>query len=117
MSPDSPEISDRIVDFDMETLARLPVEKQALMEYFRGIGNRRAARVVADIPSIDGILNPAAVDRLLVRVHREMQRLAEEFHHGRRLLELLLPIIDILRKKDTRRPIRVVDIGCGTGYA
>jgi SAM-dependent methyltransferase len=81
------------------------------------MGNARAARVVALMPAKDDILDPDAVDRLLVKVHREMQRLAEEFHHGRRLRELLVPIVQTIRKHGIGAPIRMVDIGCGTGYA
>jgi hypothetical protein len=93
MSPKSPEISDLIVDFDPESLARLPVSQVAVVEHFQQLGNRRAARVVAGMPPKDGFLDAQAVDRLLIRVHWEMQRLAEEFHHGRRLRELILPVI------------------------
>lgn len=116
MSPDTPEISDLIVDFDPESLARLPVNQAAIVDRFRQMGNRRAARVVAELPAKEGLLDAQAVDRLLVEVHREMQRLAEEFQHGRRLRELLLPIIRVLRMNGIA-PIRVVDVGCGTGYA
>jgi 2-polyprenyl-3-methyl-5-hydroxy-6-metoxy-1,4-benzoquinol methylase len=115
MSPDSPEISDLIVDFDADSLARLAVPQAAVVERFQRIGNRRAARVVAGMPAQDGFLDAQAVDRLLIKVHREMQRLAEEFHHGRRLRELLLPAIQVLRMRGVT-PIRVVDVGCGTGY-
>jgi SAM-dependent methyltransferase len=117
MSPDSPEISDVIVDFDANTLARLPVNQAAVVERFQQMGSRRAARIVAEMPAKDGFLDAPAVDRLLIKVHREMQRLAEEFHHGRRLRELLLPVIQVLRTRKIGAPIRVVDIGCGTGYA
>ncbi len=117
MSPEQPEISDLIVDFDADSLARLPVDQTALVERFRRMGNHRAARIVAEMPAKGGFLEPQAVDRLLVKVHREMQRLAEEFHHGRRLRELLLPLLQALRTRGMGAPIRLVDIGCGTGYA
>jgi 2-polyprenyl-3-methyl-5-hydroxy-6-metoxy-1,4-benzoquinol methylase len=117
MSPEPLEISDLIVDFDADSLARLPVDKAALLERFRQLRNHQAARVVEEISSTNGILDPQAVDRLLVKVHREMQRLAEEFHHGRRLRELLAPMIQALRKHGVGAPIRIVDVGCGTGYA
>ncbi|MBZ5522717.1 MAG: hypothetical protein LAP21_10810 [Acidobacteriia bacterium] len=107
MSPEQPEISDLIVDFDAESLARLPVNQGAVVERFLQMGNRRAARIVAEMPATDGYLDTLSVDRLLVRVNREMQRLAEEFHHGRRLQELLLPIIQVLRKRGFDAPIRV----------
>ncbi|HZI56234.1 MAG TPA: class I SAM-dependent methyltransferase [Verrucomicrobiae bacterium] len=117
MSSDRSEISDLIVNFDPDSLARLPVDQTAVVEHFHKMGNARAARVVAQMPARNGALDPDAVDRLLVKVHREMQRLAEEFHHGRRLRELLVPIVQALRKNGIGQPIRMVDIGCGTGYA
>jgi SAM-dependent methyltransferase len=45
-----------------------------------------------------------------------MQRMSEEFQHGRRVAELLKPILSALRKGGVRDPIRIVDIGCGTGF-
>jgi SAM-dependent methyltransferase len=113
---DGAEISDLIVDFDPATLARLPVRKRDVVDAFSSAGNCRAARIVAAMPERDGILDPAAVDRLLVRVHCEMQRISEEFQHGQRVAELLRPLLDALRAAGAARPLRIVDIGCGTGY-
>ena len=117
MSPDAPEISDLIVDFNPKTLARLPVDKRAVVERFSGLGNRKAAAIVSSLPAKNGILIPEAIDQLLVKVHCEMQRLSEEFQHGRRLAELLRSLLVALRNQFAERPIRIVDIGCGTGYA
>ena len=112
-----PEISDRIVDFAPETLARVPVDKQTLVNSFSSMGNHRAARIVKQLPErADGALDPEAMDQLLVTVHCEMQRMSEEFQHGRRVAEMLNPILQALREHDVERPLRVVDIGCGTGY-
>ena len=110
------EISDAIVSFDAETLERLPVRKDAVVAEFRGAGNEQAARVVEALPARGGELDPDAVDRLLVAIHCEMQRLAEEFHHGRRVAELLRPLLGALREGGARPPVRVVDVGCGTGF-
>jgi SAM-dependent methyltransferase len=46
-----------------------------------------------------------------------MQRLSEEFQHGRRLLDLLTPMLAALMDCGVSAPYRIVDIGCGTGYA
>jgi hypothetical protein len=54
-------------------------------------------------------LDPVAVDRLLVRVHTELQRLNEELHIARRFIEILLPMLTAARGSGTR--LRVVDIG------
>jgi SAM-dependent methyltransferase len=110
-----PEISDRIIAFDPRTLRRLPVSKRAVLEAFLAEGNRRAARIVERIPEREGFLEEAAVDRLLVSAHREIQRLSEEFQHGRRVLELLSVLLEVLRP-GAPRPLRVVDLGCGSGY-
>ena len=108
------EISDEILSFDPDTLQRLPVRKSAVLEKFRS--NRRAARIVREMADHDDLLDPDAVDRRLIRVHCEMQRISEEFQHGHRVAELLRPILDALRSTGVVRPIRIVDVGCGTGF-
>lgn len=114
---DVPEISDAIVSFDPETLARRAVVKQTLVREFLSLGDRRAARIVEAIPERDGVLDADAVDRILITSHCEMQRISEEFQHGQRVLELLHPLLITLREASVfKRPLRIVDIGCGTGY-
>lgn len=112
----SPEISDAIVSFDPETLQRQHVVKSQLLEQFSKLGNVKAARIVERIPDRDGVLDTAAVDRLLVTSHCEMQRMSEEFQHGKRVGELLRPLLKALREGGLNRRIRIVDIGCGTGF-
>ena len=110
------EISDLIVDYDDETLARRPVARREVAERFRAEGNARAARIVEAMPAQGGVLDPDAVDRLLVTVHAEMQRISEEFEHGRRAAELLASLLLALREAGEPAPLRIVDVGCGTGY-
>jgi SAM-dependent methyltransferase len=110
------EISDLIVSFDVETLARRPVRKRDVVDRFLTAGNRRAARIVDRLPERDGVLHPEAVDALLVRAHTELQRLSEELEHGRRVAELLRPLLSALRQGGVSGPLRVVDVGCGLGY-
>jgi SAM-dependent methyltransferase len=113
----SPEISDRIVDFDSDTLERRPVKKSDLIRDFRALNNRFAVRVVNKLPADgNGILDPQAMDRLLVTVHCEMQRMSEEFQHGQRMAELLNPLLQAVRGNGSRRRLTVVDIGCGSGF-
>jgi SAM-dependent methyltransferase len=112
----SPEISDAIVSFDPETLKRRPVIKSQVLKEFSELGNRKAARIVERIPDRDGVLDDGAVDRLLVTSHCEMQRMSEEFQHGKRVGELLKPLLKALREGGLNRTIRLVDIGCGTGF-
>src|SRR5215216_3846286 len=111
-----PEISDAIVSFDPITLQRKPVKKAEVMAQFRELRNHEAARIVQQVPERDGVLDPAAVDKLLVTSHCEMQRMSEEFQHGKRVAELLKPILNALREGGVNNPIRIVDIGCGTGF-
>ena len=73
-----------------------------------------AARIVARMPEVDGSLDPAYVDALGLRVHRELQRLGEELQFGRRVAALLAPIVADLRAAGAT--VRVVDVGCGLGY-
>lgn len=110
------EISDEIVAYDPATLERRPVRKQEVVSKLLAQHNPHAARIVERMPAQDGILDPWAIDQLLVRVHCEMQRLSEEFQHGRRVAELLRSLLGVLRNAGVPRPIRVVDVGCGTGY-
>ena len=111
-----PEISDAIVSFDPVTLRRKPVKKSDLVVQFTQLGNHEAVKIVQQIPERDGALDPAAVDKILITSHCEMQRMSEEFQHGRRVAELLKPILNALRHGGVQNPIRIVDIGCGTGF-
>lgn len=117
---EQPEISDEIVAYDPSTLARVAVRKDEVERRFESFGNSRAARIVRSIPEREGFLDPEAVDRLLVTVHCEMQSMSEEFQHGRRVLELLTPLLDAFESEGSGvtsgRRLRVVDLGCGTGY-
>src|ERR1051325_4460669 len=103
------EISDAIVSWDPVTLQRKPVRKADVIDQFTELGNREAVRIVQQIPEHDGTLDPAAVDRILVTSHCEMQRMSEEFQHGKRVAELLKPILDALRRGGVQNPIRIVD--------
>jgi 2-polyprenyl-3-methyl-5-hydroxy-6-metoxy-1,4-benzoquinol methylase len=111
-----PEISDAIVSFDPITLQRKPVKKADVLDEFRQLRNHEAVRIVRQIPDQDGVLDPAAVDKILITSHCEMQRMSEEFQHGKRVAELLKPILGALRAGGVQNPIRIVDIGCGTGF-
>ena len=111
-----PEISDAIVSFDPITLQRKPVRKADVLAQFEKLGNREAVSIVRQLPERDGFLDAAAVDKLLVTSHCEMQRMSEEFQHGKRVAELLKPILNALRHGGVENPIRIVDIGCGTGF-
>lgn len=111
-----PEISDAIVSFDPITLQRKPVKKADVLVQFRELRNHEAVRIVEQMPEQDGVLDPAAVDKILITSHCEMQRMSEEFQHGKRVAELLKPILNALRDGGVKNPIRIVDIGCGTGF-
>ncbi|MEU7528378.1 class I SAM-dependent methyltransferase [Saccharothrix sp. NPDC042600] len=106
------EISDLVVDRDAVTGARRPVRRAEVVARLRAAGDARGARIVARMPVVGEHLDPVAVDRLLVRVHTELQRLNEELHMAERFAELLVPLLGAVRGV---RP-RLVDIGCGLGY-
>ena len=108
------EISDLITDWDPATRARRPVLAADVVRRLRDAGERRAARIVERMPAPDGVLDADAVDRLLVRVHTELQRLGEELHMVQRFVELLKPMVTAARPAGRTR---IVDIGCGIGYA
>src|ERR1041384_1946327 len=111
-----PEISDVIVSFDPVTLQRKPVKKSDVLDQFKKLGNQEAFRIVERLRECNGVLEPSAVDKILITTHCEMQRMSEEFQHGKRVAELLKPILDALRSGGIETPIRIVDIGCGTGF-
>ena len=117
LNPAQPEITDLIVGHNPATLERLPVNKNHVLDRFANFQNHQAVAAVRAIPARDGVLDPHAVDRLMLTVHWEMQRLAEEFFHGQRVYELLNVVLSALQANGIQRPIRVVDVGCGIGYA
>jgi SAM-dependent methyltransferase len=110
------EVSDVIVDYDAESLARRAVTKEAAIARLVASGApRRALRLVEEIHEKDGALDPDAVDAILVRAHGEMQRLWEEFLHGERVARVLSRLLEALPPR-ADAPARVVDVGCGSGY-
>jgi SAM-dependent methyltransferase len=109
------EISDLIVRHDVTTGARLPVRRDDVIAALRGIGDRRGVRIVASLPHHDGLLDASGVERVLVRTHTELQRLNEELRIAEQLAELLGPLLSSVVDRGERP--RVVDIGCGIGYA
>ncbi|MFF8775238.1 class I SAM-dependent methyltransferase [Kitasatospora sp. NPDC015120] len=111
------EISDLITAADPESGQRLPVWRAEVVERLRVNGDARAARLVAELPADqDGVLDPGAVDRLLISVHTELQRLSEELRIGQRLVHLIGPLVTTIRAAGHAGPVRLVDIGCGLGY-
>ncbi|NUV62484.1 class I SAM-dependent methyltransferase [Streptomyces sp. CAI-85] len=112
------EISDLITVVDPHSGQRLPVRRAEVIRQLREAGDERAARIVAELPvDRDGVLDPHAVDRLLIGVHTELQRLSEELRIGERLVHLLGPLFAAIRETTGRPgPYRLVDVGCGLGY-
>src|SRR5579863_443806 len=110
------EISDLIVDYDVETLERRPVRRDDAVDRLAKNGQRWAARYVSALPAPRGVLDADACDAILLRSHAELQRLSEEFLQADRVRALLLPVLDVLRGAKVPPPYRVVDVGCGLGY-
>jgi len=107
------EITDLLWSLDTDG-ALLPVLQGDVVRHLAGRGQRRAARIVSQMPAIHGVLDQGYVDALGVRVHCELQRLGEELQFGRRLAALLSPIVaDLRRSCDS--PVRVVDVGVVSG--
>jgi len=98
------------------TLERKPVRKQDVLAVFSAFRNQKAVAAVQALQERNGFLDPHAIDRLLLAVHWEMQRLAEEFFHGHRVRELLEVVILTIRANGFRGPLRIVDVGSGIGY-
>ena len=115
-NPSQPEITDLIVEHDPRTLERVKVRKQDVLDTFSRFSNRPALRAVEQLPERGGFLDEKELDRHLLKVHWEMQRLAEEFYHGHRVWELLRVVITSIREAGVRETIRIVDVGCGIGY-
>jgi 2-polyprenyl-3-methyl-5-hydroxy-6-metoxy-1,4-benzoquinol methylase len=115
MRPEWPELSDLLLETDPHTLARKPVKREAVRAVLRQHGMKTAEKILDGIPGGD-VLDEATVDGILVRSHCELQRLSFEFRNGHRLMQLLGPLLAVLREKLSERPIRIVDIGCGMGF-
>lgn len=114
--PSLPEISDVVVTYDEETLARAPVWRDEVLDRFSKLGMTRAKGIVAAWPHAAGRLDDRFVDGVLIRAHLELQRLSEEFQQGARVQRLLLPLLQALRASGVRPPYKIVDVGCGLGY-
>jgi SAM-dependent methyltransferase len=110
------EISDLLVDFDPLTHERRPVQLSDVEAALRTTGDFWGIRQVRRIPTTNGILDAAHIDRLLVRVHSELSRLGQELAQPARMLSLLGPLVQTIRSHGHQGPIRVVDLGCGAGY-
>jgi hypothetical protein len=87
------EISDLIVSFDPVTLQPRPVLKREVVGGLVSAGDRRGARIVERLPERAGYLDADVVKHLLIDVHCEIQRLAEEFQHGQRMRALLAALL------------------------
>lgn len=108
------EISDLVAQWDARTGERVQVRRAEVVDRLHAAGDGRAARIVRRMPVTGEFLDPFAVDRLLIRVHTELQRLNEELHMAQRFAELLVPMLTAVRATGSR--LRVVDIGCGVGF-
>jgi SAM-dependent methyltransferase len=115
-NPSQPEITDLISRYDAYTLKRLPVGKQEVLELFARYRNRKTMRAVLALRENASILDDHEIDVLLLTVHWEMQRLAEEFYHGHRVWALLRHIVAAIREVGVHETLHIIDVGCGIGY-
>lgn len=111
----SPELSDLLGAFDAHG-ARRPLERAAILATLASHGNDVARRVVEGLPHVGDRLDASAVDAQLVEAHIELQRLSEEFDHGRRVADVLVPLLRAARDEGGPWARRVSDVGCGIAY-
>lgn len=111
------EVSDVIVEFDPSDLSRRPVQKSNALRICDSFRDRRARRIVEALPAVDDVLDPDAVDSLLIRVHCERQRISEEFEQAQRIAKVVGPIVEAIRSLVPHTSISLVDVGCANGYA
>ncbi len=104
-----PELSDLIVSFD--AVGRTPVRRQDVITALEASGHERSARIARSIASRGEFFDEDDADAILLRSHLELQRLAEEIQHPKRVARLLGPLIELID-----RPVRIADIGCGLGF-
>ncbi|NPC70355.1 methyltransferase domain-containing protein [Corallococcus exiguus] len=117
MPSDLLEISDLIVDYDVATLQPRPVSRSGVVARLMANGQRSAARFVQRLPASNDTLDFEACGLALLRSHIELQRLSEEFLQADRIRCVLLPLLQALRDSGVKPPLRIVDVGCGLGYA
>ena len=72
--------------------------------------------IAASMPHAAGEIDAWMADAALVEAHVELQRLSEEFDHGRRVADLLRPLVTAVRQEGCANRLRAVDVGCGIGY-
>lgn len=110
------ELSDLILDVGLGT--RRPVAKAAVLDKVaRGRTAFGARGIIEALPARpDGTLDDAVVDDTLIGAHLELQRLSSEFRQGPRLKETLEPLFASLRAAGSKT-LRLIDLGCGVGYA
>ena len=111
----SPELSDLLASFDSAGTRR-PLERDRILATLAVHGNDVARAIVESLPGTDGRLDADAVDARLLEAHVELQRLSEEFDQGRRVAELLRPMLAAARSQGGAWIRRVVDVGCGLAY-
>jgi 2-polyprenyl-3-methyl-5-hydroxy-6-metoxy-1,4-benzoquinol methylase len=110
------ELSDLIVDYDVDTLRAREVRQAEVVERLQRNGQRWAARYARALPATNGVLDRAHCEQVLLRAHTELQRLNEEFLQAERMRLILRPVLEALRAAGTPGPLRVVDVGGGLGY-
>ena len=111
-----PELSDLIVDYDAATLERRDVTWSSVLERLEATRMpARSIRIARRIARGEQTVDRAVVDGVLLRSHLELQRLHEEFRVGSTVHKLLVPMVELVRKR-VNGPVRIVDLGCGLGY-
>jgi SAM-dependent methyltransferase len=113
--PASPELSDLLASYDRSG-TRGPLARDAILAELAKHGNEVGRAIALSLPARDGTFDADAVDAKLLEAHVELQRLSEEFDHGRRAAELVLPLVRAARRAGCASAMRVTDVGCGLAY-
>lgn len=109
------ELTDLLIDIGPDGVRR-SVRLADVLDVAVARGDRWGERILRSFPTSGGMLDDEWVDRVMVAVHVEIQRLSEEFRHGARMAGHLVPVLEGLRRAGHPPPYRIVDVGCGTGY-
>lgn len=104
------ELSDVIVDHRADG-SRHPVSVADAEARLDTATFASSQRLLRRLPQNQGVFDDEGVDAILLRSHLELQRLAEEIQHGKRVTRLLRPFLDLIPGSK-----RVIDVGCGLGY-
>lgn len=108
------EITDLLWPTDVQGVLQ-EVRQNDCVDALASRGQRRAAAIVARMPSRNGVIDERYLHDLALRIHCELARLGEELQLDRRVAEQLSTQIRTLGPTPAD-PVTVIDVGCGLGH-